>query len=111
MSASLRGRVNPWEVWLAKWSHPDRKGYKYRPVLVLEARDDRVVALKLTTSKDPTYPGDLPIEDLAAAGLLAPTIARTSQIQEIAFGDFGRDDPFGRLSELDVIRIKRLIGW
>lgn len=111
MSATLQGKVNPWEVWLAKWRHPDHKGYKYRPVLVLEAKDGFVIALKLTTSRDPSYPGDYPIVDLDKAGLEAPTIARTSQIQELTYEDFGRDDPFGRLSEQDVIEIKKLIGW
>ena len=109
MTSSRLGNVNPWEVWLAKWEHPDGKGYKYRPVIILEPRDDGAVVMKITSSSTVSYPSDYKVEDWEEAGLKKPSIARVSQIRFLSFDDFGHDEPFGRMTERDVGEIRKRV--
>lgn len=60
----------------------DRTASKNRPALVLSdaaafnAPAGHVVLAMITSAKNPPWPLDCPIEDLAAAGLPAPSVVR-----------------------------------
>ena len=54
---------SPWEIWHARFNF-DRRGYKFRPVLVLSRTPSGLLAAMITSaSNKPALPHDTPIED------------------------------------------------
>lgn len=90
----------------------DRPVRKRRPALVLSVaaadRGDEVVVLAMVTSaKRSSWPSDVPITDLTAAGLNGPSVVRwkvfsiePSHVLAVR----------GRLSGLDVAAVARRVG-
>ena len=71
---------NRWDVVSVPFPFSDRHGAKRRPAVVLSNRrfnlSGHTVLCMITTKSDPPWPGDHPVEDLAAAGLPVACIVR-----------------------------------
>jgi mRNA interferase MazF len=91
-----------WEVWHARFNYDGRKGYKYRPVIVVGAREDGSLVMMVTSSTNKLHlEHDYLIQDWEQAGLDKPSIARADRIAEIPPGYLGTAGRIGRLSERD----------
>lgn len=95
----------------------DRAASKNRPALVLSdaaafnAPAGHAVLAMITSAKNPPWPLDCPIEDLAAAGLPAPSVVRAKLFTLDARLIRGT---LGRLGAADAARVRhtlnRLLG-
>jgi mRNA interferase MazF len=77
----------PWDVVKVPFPYTDRPVQQRRPPLVLathQAGGAKLLwVLMITSAANRAWPGDIPIEDLAAAGLPAPSILRTAKVATI----------------------------
>lgn len=91
-----------WEVRHARFDFDDGKGYKYRPVIVLGARDDGSIVMMVTSATNKLHlEHDYPLRDWREAGLLKPSIARADRIAVIPPRYIGMAGKIGSLSERD----------
>ncbi|MDY0329818.1 MAG: type II toxin-antitoxin system PemK/MazF family toxin [Thiomonas sp.] len=71
-----------WQVLRVPFPFTDRTASKNRPALVLSdaaafnTSSGHVVMAMITSAKNPSWPLDCPIENLAVAGLPAPSVVR-----------------------------------
>jgi mRNA interferase MazF len=88
----------PWDIVKVAFPYTDRPVQQRRPALVLASLAGSgaglLWVLMITSAENRGWPGDVPIESAAAAGLPAPSIVRTSKIATI---DRSIAEPLGRL--------------
>lgn len=96
------------EIHLAPFLYADLGRAKRRPVCVVSgtafnAGPDLVVAMVTSSRERRTSPGigDVPLDDWAAAGLLAPSTVRAGRLQTIERGLLVR--LLGRVSHTDLV--------
>jgi mRNA interferase MazF len=87
-SEAAAGAVAPWDVVLVPFPYSDRLAEKRRPALIISSvwlRDELgLVWVAMITSKaNPRWACDIDIEDLAAAGLPAPSVIRPAKLATI----------------------------
>lgn len=102
-----------WQVVRVPFPFTDRTASKNRPALVLSAADafnipaGHVVLAMLTSAHHARWPLDCPIEDLAAAGLPAPSVLRmklfTLDVRLVRA-------PLGQLAPADRTRATRALA-
>jgi mRNA-degrading endonuclease toxin of MazEF toxin-antitoxin module len=79
----------PWDVVKIPYPYGAAPIVEYRPALViaagrLESSHDLLWVLMITSAANPAWPTDVPITDLRAAGLPAPSTVRCAKITTIA---------------------------
>ncbi len=100
-----------WEVWHARFDYQEGRGYKFRPVIVVGARDDGTLVMMVTSSTNKLHmKHDYLIQDWQSAGLVKPSIARADRIAEIPASYLGTAGRLGRLSERDAAAIARILA-
>lgn len=87
----------------ARVSYTDRDDYKVRPVIVLSRRGRQITVAPCTSSQRATTAAELPIDQLASAGLTTPTTARMGRTLVIDRVDC--IEILGCLGEEDASRI------
>ncbi len=103
-------KPEPWEVWHARFNYDGGTGYKYRPVIVVDVRDDGSLVMMVTSAANKlSLAHDYPIKNWRAAGLRQPSIARADRIAEIPAGYLGSAGRIGVLSEEDVVAITAIV--
>lgn len=101
----------PWEVWHARFDYGGGKGYKYRPVIILDARKDGSVVMMITGAANKLHMDhDYLLVDWEAAGLVKPSIARIDRIAAIPTSHFGTAGKMGRLAEIDIAAIAEIMS-
>ena len=100
----------PWEIWHMKFRFSERKGYKYRPAIVYETRQEKI-ALIMVTSADSkrSFPNDYVIADWAPSGLDKPSIARIDKRLIVGASAIGTARRIGELSFRDKTEIAKRI--
>ncbi len=93
----------PWDIVKVPFPYTDRPVRQRRPALVvaageLETHHNLVWLLMITSAGSGDWPTDVPVSDLAAAGLPAPSVIRTAKIAAIDPRDA---EPLGTLPEID----------
>lgn len=96
-----------WDVVVLPFPYTDRQTEKRRPALVMSPdrlhRDYGLVwALMITSAETPRWDCDIPIFDLRAAGLPAPSVLRPVKIATVEAAHIVR--VAGRLAEADVFK-------
>ena len=90
----------PWDVIKVPFPYTDRPIRQRRPALVIAAGDletthNLLWVLMITSAENRGWPHDVPITDLSAAGLPAPSVVRCAKLATIE----GRDaEPIGTLA-------------
>jgi mRNA interferase MazF len=85
----------PGDVIKVPFPYTDRATRQRRPALVISASDlertHRLLwVLMITSAENRPWPDDVPVADLAKAGLPAPSVIRTAKIATIEVGDAER---------------------
>ena len=69
-----------WDVVVVPFPFSDRAGQKRRPALVLSRavsnRSGHTIMAMITSAAHSGWPGDVPVQELAAAGLNSPCLVR-----------------------------------
>lgn len=100
-----------WEIWHARFDFSEGKGYKYRPVIVLAARQDGSLVTMVTSATNKlSLEHDYIIRKWEEAGLDKPSIARLDRIAEIPAGYLGTAGRIGMLSQEDIDAIKVILA-
>jgi mRNA interferase MazF len=97
------------DVVLLLFPFTEKKGRKQRPAIVLSNREFNIshrhsIAAMVTTAGATTWPSDITIRDVGAAGLMSPSVARAKLFtiaDELVIGRVGR------LTEGDAAAISR----
>lgn len=101
----------PWDVVVVPFPFVERRGMKRRPALVISKRafneHGHSLMAMITTGAHAPWPGDVALEELRAAGLVAPCIVRLK-----AFTLHNRLilKKIGRLASMDRERIASSIA-
>jgi hypothetical protein len=101
------GALTPGTVVRARISFTDCDDYKVRPVIVLRRRGREVTVVPCTSSPRATTAADIPIDQLACAGLTTPTTARTGRT--LVIDRVECIEILGSLGAEDSARIRRLV--
>lgn len=98
-----------WDVWHARFDFVERKGYKYRPVVVIDVEGDTAIIAVMVTgaASKLALPHDYAILDWEKAGLDKPSIARADKIARIPLAFIGTAGLIGRLSPRDTEGLAR----
>ncbi|EHQ53694.1 hypothetical protein ECTPHS_13572 [Ectothiorhodospira sp. PHS-1] len=102
-----------WQVVRVPFPFTDRTATKNRPALVLSSATTfngpagHGVLAMITSAKNPSWPLDCPIEDLAAAGLPAPSVVRCKLFTLDARLIRGE---LGQLSAADADRVRKTLS-
>lgn len=100
-----------WEIWHARFDFNDRKGYKYRPVIIVETYADGTLAMMVTSSTNKlSLPHDYLLADWREAGLEKPSLARVDRRVILPEGYFGRAGRIGRLSLRDIGALEAILN-
>ena len=100
-----------WEIWHARFDFSEGKGYKYRPVIVVDTCDDGSLVMMVTSAGNKLHlEHDYLIRDWQEAGLEKPSIARADRIAEIPAGYLGTSGYIGRLAEHDIAEITTVLA-
>jgi mRNA interferase MazF len=92
----------PWEVWHARFDFSEGKGYKYRPVIVIDIAEDGSIVMMVTSATNRLHlVHDYLISDWKGAGLEKPSIARADRIAHIPAGYLGTAGRIGRYGDTD----------
>lgn len=101
----------PWEVWHARFDFAEGKGYKYRPVIVVDVRDDGSIVLMVASASNKLHlKHDYTLRDWKEAGLEKPSIARIDRIAKIPANYLGTVGYIGSLSDRDISAITLLLS-
>jgi mRNA interferase MazF len=103
----------PFDVVLVPFPFSDRLAEKRRPAVVvsksdLQARHGHVWLVMVTSAGREPWESDVPIDDLAAAGLPAPSLVRTAKLTTTESNRIIRR--LGRLSPEGAISVRRQIA-
>lgn len=100
-----------WEVWHARFDYDNRRGYKYRPVIIVGVREDGSLVMMVTSSTNKLHlEHDYLLQDWQAAGLDKPSIARADRIAEIPPDYLGTVGRIGVLSERDIAALTTVLN-
>ncbi len=94
----------PWDVVRVPFPYTNRPVRQRRPALVLaratagEGAPPLLWVCMVTSAENRPWPGDVPVSDLAAAGLPAPSVVRPAKIATI---EAMSADRIGRLPHAD----------
>lgn len=85
----------PWDIVRVPFPYTDRPVRQHRPALVVAAGDLQAAhgllwVVMITSAGNRRWSGDVPISDLAASGLPAPSMVRCAKIATIEASDAGR---------------------
>ena len=99
-----------WEIWHARFDFSEGKGYKYRPVIVLDIRPNGNLVMMVTSATNKLHlEHDYPIVDWKEAGLTKPSIARADRIAEIPAGYLGTAGRIGKLSDQAISSLNDIL--
>lgn len=105
------GQPQRWEIWHARFDFSDGKGYKFRPVIVVDASFAGTLVMMVTDVHNKLHlEHDYEIQEWKAAGLDKPSIARVDRIAQIPNGYLGSAGKIGRLSKIDRVMIARILA-
>jgi mRNA interferase MazF len=88
MTSSIKAKYRPWDVVLVPFPYAERPQRKVRPAVVVsssrlaDATRMYYVAM-ITNAAHAPWSGDVPVSDLAAAGLPVASVVRTAKIATI----------------------------
>ena len=100
-----------WEVWHARFNFDGKKGYKYRPVIVVSVQDNGSLVMMVTSATNKLrLEHDYHLQDWKEAGLDKPSIARADRIAEIPPSYVGIAGRIGRLSARDEMALRELLA-
>ena len=89
----------PWDIVKVPFPYTDRPVRQRRPGLVIASGPHGLLwLLMITSAGHRRWPGDVPVSDLAMAGLPAPSIVRCAKIATIEARDA---QPLGQLPATD----------
>lgn len=95
-----------WEVWHARFDYDGGSGYKYRPVIVVGAGGDGMLAVMVTSATNKLrMENDCVLEDWRQAGLDKPSIARADRVALLPASYVGSAGRIGRLSDRDAASV------
>ena len=84
MPTSERGRIDLWDVIVVPFPYSDRLAEKRRPALVISGRRlaayDLLWVAMITSADNKPWSCDVPLTDLARAGLPARSVVRPAKI-------------------------------
>ena len=99
-----------WEVWHARFNFDGKRGYKYRPVIVVGVRENGSLVMMVTSATNKLQlEHDYLLQDWREAGLDKPSIARADRIAEIPPSYVGTAGKIGRLSARDEMALRELL--
>jgi len=75
-------KCKQWEIWDADVKYEDAELYKKRPVLIIDAKQEIAVALKMT-GQAPRTADEYIIKEWQKSSLDKPTTIRTSKVLKI----------------------------
>lgn len=105
------GVPRPWEIWHARFDFSEGKGYKYRPVIVVDVAEDGSIVMMVTSATNRLHlEHDHFISGWQAAGLEKPSIARADRIAQIPADYLGTAGRIGRLDGADIQAITRILA-
>lgn len=105
------GVPRPWEIWHARFDFSEGKGYKYRPVIVVDVAEDGSIVMMVTSATNRLHlEHDHFISGWQAAGLEKPSIARADRIAQIPADYLGTAGRIGRLDGADIQVITRILA-
>ncbi|HYD45119.1 MAG TPA: type II toxin-antitoxin system PemK/MazF family toxin, partial [Phenylobacterium sp.] len=89
----------------------ERPVRQYRPALVVSGQDllqahGLVWLLMVTSAENARWEDDVPIDDLPAAGLRAPSVVRAAKIATVQAADLQR---LGRLSAAALQQVREIL--
>jgi mRNA interferase MazF len=101
-----------WDVVKVPFPYTDRPVRQRRPAVVIAAGEIEEAhgllwLLMITSAENRGWDGDVPVSDLGAAGLPAPSIVRPAKIATVKAGDA---DPLGVLVASDRNAVARYLG-
>jgi mRNA interferase MazF len=105
-------RFEVWDIVKVPFPCTDRPVRQRRPALVvsadeLETDHGLLWVLMITSAENRGWSGDIPVSDLSAAGLPAPSIVRTEKIATIEARDA---EALGKLPVADRSGVARLFA-
>ena len=99
-----------WDIWHARFNYEGGKGYKFRPVIIVDATADDTLVMMVTSAMNKLHmEHDYHLANWKEAGLVKPSIARIDRIAAIPADYFGTAGRIGRLSESDIAAISKLL--
>ena len=99
-----------WEVWHARFNFDGKRGYKYRPVIVVGVRENGSLVMMVTSATNRLQlEHDYLLQDWREAGLDKPSIARADRMAEIPPSYVGAVGKIGRLSTRDEMALRELL--
>lgn len=100
----------PWQIWHARFDFDNNKGYKYRPIIILNVKENgSIVAMITSATNKLKLEHDYLIQDWEKAGLVNQSIARLDRIAEIPTKYLGSAGYIGTLSLRDINAIKIIL--
>ena len=105
-----------WDVVKVPFPYTDRPIRQYRPGLVLAAGDPAAAhgllwVLMITSAENRRWPDDVVVSDIAAAGLPAPSVVRSSKVATIDARDAERIGVLPRADRAKVVRcVSRILA-
>ena len=92
MTGTLTPAFEPWDILKIPFPYHIQPVSEYRPVLViasgrLESAHGLLWVLMITSANNASWAADVPISDLRAAGLPAPSVVRCAKVATIAASD------------------------
>jgi mRNA interferase MazF len=102
----------PFDVVLVPFPFSDRLAEKRRPAVVvsrsdLQTRHGHIWLAMVTSEGRNHWPSDVPVDDLAAAGLPAPSLVRTAKLTTAESARIVRR--LGRLTDAAAAEVRRQI--
>ena len=99
-----------WEVWHARFNFDGKRGYKFRPVIVVGVRENGSLVMMVTSATNKLQlEHDYLLQDWREAGLDKPSIARADRMAEIPPSYVGAAGKIGRLSTRDEMALRELL--
>ena len=100
-----------WDIVKVPFPYTDRPVRQHRPALVIAAGELEIAhgllwLAMITSAANRGWPGDVPVSDLAAAGLPIPSIVRPAKIATIEARDA---EPLGKLPARDRDAVRRYL--
>lgn len=105
-------RFSQGDIIKVPFPYTDRPTRQSRPALVvstggIEAAHGLLWVVMITSAQNRGWPGDVPVADLATAGLPVPSVIRTAKIATIEASDATR---LGRIPAALIRKVTRHLG-
>jgi mRNA-degrading endonuclease toxin of MazEF toxin-antitoxin module len=108
MTSLERGKFRPWDVVLVPLPYTEKTASKLRPAVVVSS-EDLLQATRLyfvamvTNAEHAAWAGDVPVSNLATAGLPIPSIIRSARLATIDEAAIIRS--LGSLATADRVKV------